>query len=80
MDKNDKTLVGIGLRAIYDLFKESTKTEENESIFDFIESVGKEIRTHLEEDPRYENLYLGSDISRVGKEFLEAIDRALEEE
>ena len=70
-----KYLIGAGLRSIYENLKSNLKTDENESVFDFVESIGKNIRNDLEENLKYQKIYQGADLIRKGKEFVDELEK-----
>ncbi len=78
-DDNDKLLLGGILRTGYEIFKSNLKSKENESIFDFVESLGGNARKVLEEDPKYQKIYQGADIVRKGKELWNDIKKLISE-
>ncbi len=51
------------------------KTDENENVFDFVESIGKEIRSEIENNPKYQKIYQGADLVRKGKEFVDELEK-----
>ena len=53
------------------------KTDENETVFDFVESIGKEIRNEIEENPKYQKIYQGVDLARKAKEFADELEKFL---
>ena len=75
MKEEYKYLIGLGIRSIYEGLKSDLKTEENETVFEFIESIGKDIRTELEENPKYQKIYQGADLIRKAKEFTDELEK-----
>jgi len=70
-----KYLFGLGIRSFYNAIKSDLKTDENESAFDFFESIGKEIRNELENNPKYQKIYQGADLARKAKEFADELEK-----
>ncbi len=79
-ENDDKFILGGILRLGYETLKSNLKTEENKTLFEFVESLGGNIRKSLEDDPKYEKIYQGADIVRKGKEFWDEIKKYLSEE
>ena len=79
MDDDDRLMIGASLRGIYEIFKTSFKTEQNEDIFDFVESLGKDARKILEEDPKFKKVYQGAAPVRIGKEFIASVKKIIDE-
>ena len=73
--KEDLFLSG-ALRLGYEILKKNIKNPKYDSVFEFFESVGKEFRTVIENDPDYKDLYTGADIVRKGTEFWEELRKA----
>ena len=80
MDDNERIFLGALLRIIYEIAKTNLKTEQNKDLFDFVESLGKDIRKVLEEDPKFKKIYLGADPIRKGKEFINSVKKLIDEE
>lgn len=78
-EKYEDLLLGGILRFGYETLKENLKNPKNESIFDFLESLGEGARTSLEKDPNLKNLYLGADIVKIGTEFWNRIKNAFKD-
>lgn len=79
MKEENKYLIGTGIRTIYEIMKSNLKTGENESVFDFVESIGKKIRSDLEKNPKYQKVYQGADLIRKGKEFTDELAKLFSE-
>ena len=78
--KDEKFILGAGLRIGYEILKSNIKDEENQSVFDFIESLGKKVRKNLEYDPELKDVYQGADLIRKGKEFWNEIKKLISED
>lgn len=74
-DKDDDIFLGGILRFGYEILKSNLKTDRNESFFDFVESLGSDVRNSLEGDPHYKKMYQGADFVRKGKEFWDEIKK-----
>ena len=69
-EKDEDILIGGILQAGYETIKANLKTEKNESIFDFVETVGDVIREKIED--KNQELFKGADFVKKGKEFWDA--------
>lgn len=76
--KKEDLFLGGTLRLGYEILKKNIKNPKYDSVFEFFESIGKEIRTVLETDSEYKHLYTGADIVRKGTEFWEELRKAFE--
>lgn len=77
--KKEDLYFGGALRLGYEILKKNVKNPRYDSVFEFIESVGKEFRTILENDSDYKDLYTGADIVKKGTEFWEELRKAFKE-
>jgi len=77
---DDAIILGGSLQFIYELSKEILKTQKNEDVFDFLETLKDKVRTPLENDPFLKDMYKGSDVVKYGKAFVDSIRNLFKKE